>query len=105
MFIRYTNSIINFRQHVGYRRLYFKLFISYTERRITFVDNSFIVLILFIDIIFFLICGKNIFGQTIPASHKGAKQTVIYARNKVDRAYTHKPACNGFTKYAHDIRI
>lgn len=40
MFIRYTNSVINFRQHVGYRRLYFKLFISCTERRIAFVDNS-----------------------------------------------------------------
>lgn len=53
MFIRYTNSIKNFRQHVGYRRLYFKLFISYTERRITFVDNSFIVLIIFINIIIF----------------------------------------------------
>lgn len=104
MFIRYTNSIINFRQHVGYRTLYFKLFISCTERRITFVDNSCIVLILFIDTIFFN-SGKNIFGQTIPASHKGAKQIVIYARNKVDRAYTQKPACNGFTKYAHDIRI
>lgn len=36
---------------------------------------------------------------------KEPKQIVIYARNKVDRAYTQKPACNGFTKYAHDIRI
>lgn len=60
MFIRYTNSIINFRQHVGHRRLYFKLFISYTERRITFVDNSFIVLILFIDIIFLNMQQKHL---------------------------------------------
>lgn len=60
MFIPYTNSIINFRQHVGYRRLDFKLFISYTECRITFVDNSFIVLILFIDIIFLNMRQKHL---------------------------------------------
>lgn len=105
MFIRYTNSIINFRQHVGYRRLYFKLFISYTERRITFVENSFIVLILFIDIIFFKYAAKTSLDRLYRYLTKEPKQIVIYARNKVDRAYTQKPACNGFTKYAHDIRI
>lgn len=59
MFIRYTNSIINFRQHVGDRRLYIKLFISYTERRITSVGNSFIVSTLLIDIIFFKYAAKT----------------------------------------------